>query len=66
MEEYTCNIEDDYYHVLEKDFKIIGNGSRGGNKKRKVAQALLIPEIQPTLNTQNQSVPLHLFSLLFQ
>ena len=63
MEEYTCNIEDDYYHVSEKDFKIIGNGSRSGNKKRKVAEALLTPEIQPILNIQNQSVPLHLFSL---
>ena len=49
-------------HVSEKDFKISGNGFRGNNKKRKVAEALLIREIKPTLNIQDQSVPLQLFS----
>ena len=29
-------------HVSEKDFKIIGNDFRGNNKKRKVAEVLLI------------------------
>ena len=45
----------------KKDFKIIGNGFRGNNKKRKVAEALLIRGIKPTLNIQDQSVPLQLF-----
>ena len=49
-------------HVSEKDFKINGNGFRGNNKKRKVADALLIREIKPTLNIQDQSVPLQLIS----
>ena len=49
-------------HVSEKDFKISGNGFRGNNKKRKAAEALLIREIKPTLNIQDQSVPLQLFS----
>ena len=40
---------------------MIGNGFRGNNKKRKVDEVLLIREIKPTLNIQNQSVPLQLF-----
>ena len=55
-------LENNHQHVSEKDFKIIGNGFRGNNKKRKVAEALLIREIKPTLNIQDQSVPLQLFS----
>ena len=49
-------------HVSGKYFKITGNGFRGNNKKRKVAEALLIREIKPTLNIRDQSVPLQLFS----
>ena len=55
-------LENNHQHVSEKDFKIIANGFRGNNKKRKVAEALLIREIKPTLNIQDQSVPLQLFS----
>ena len=51
-----------HYYVSEEDFKIISNGFRGNNKKRKVAEALLIWKIKPTLNIQDQSVPLQLFS----
>ena len=35
-------LENNHQHVSEKDFKIIGNGFRGNNKKRKVAEVLLI------------------------
>ena len=55
-------LENNHQHVSEKDFKIFGNGFRGNNQKRKVAEALLIREIKPTLNIQDQSVPLQLFS----
>ena len=55
-------LENNHQHFSEKDMKIIGNGFRGNNKKRKVAEALLIQEIKPTLNIQDQSVPLQLFS----
>ena len=55
-------LENKHQHVSEKDFKIIGNGFGGNNKKRKVAEALLIQEIKPTLNIQDQSVQLQLFS----
>ena len=47
---------------FRKDFKIFGNGFGGNNKKRKVAEVLLILEIKPNLNIQDQSVPLQLFS----
>ena len=59
---YGRDLEKNHQLVSEKDFKIIGNGFRGNNKKRKVAEALLIREIKPTLNIQDQSVPLQLFS----
>ena len=55
-------LENNHQHVSEKDFKIIGNGFQDITKKRKVAEALLIREIKPTLNIQDQSVPLQLFS----
>ena len=55
-------LQKNHQHVSEKDFKIIGNDFWGNNNKRKVAEALLIPEIKPTLNIQNQSVPLQLFT----
>ena len=55
-------LENNHQHVSGKYFKIIGNGFRGNNKKRKVAEAILIQEIKPTLNIQDQLVPLLLFS----
>ena len=50
-------LENYHQHVSEKDFKIIGNVFRGNNKKRKVAEVLLIREIKPTLNIPDHSVP---------
>ena len=47
-------LKNDHQHVLKKAFKIMGNGFRGNNKKRKVAEVLLIREIKPTLNFQDQ------------
>ena len=55
-------LENNHQHVSEKDFKTIANGFRGNNKKRKVAEALLIREIKPTLNIQDHSIPLQLFT----
>ena len=46
-------LENNHEHVPEKDFKIIGNGFRGNNKKRQVAATLLIPEIKPAVNIQD-------------
>ena len=55
-------LEKNHQHVSEKDFKITGNGFRGNNKEKNVVEALAIGEIKPTLNIQDQSVPLQLFS----
>ena len=44
------DLKNNHRHVSAKDFKIIGNSFRGNNKKRKVAEVLLIREIKPTLN----------------
>ena len=45
-------IENDHQHVSEKDFKII-DGPWGNNKKRQLAEVILIQEIKPTLNIQD-------------
>ena len=55
-------LENNHQRFSEKDFKIIGNGFRGNSKKREVAEVLLIREIKPNLNIQDQSVPLQLFT----
>ena len=44
------------------DFKIIGSGFRNNTFIRKVAKALLIKELRPTLNIQEKSVELKLFN----
>ena len=44
------------------DFKIIGTGFRNNAFKRKVAEALLIKELRPTLNIPKTSVELKLFN----
>ena len=44
------------------DFKLIGSGFRNNTFKRKVAEALLIKELRPTLNIQEKSVELKLFN----
>ena len=40
------DLENNRQDISEKDFEIIGNGSRGNSKKKKVAEALLIWEIK--------------------
>ena len=44
------------------DFKTIGSGFRNHTFKRKVAEALLIKELWPNLNIQENSVELKHFS----
>ena len=54
--------ENNNQHVSEKDLKIVGNGFRGNSMKMKVAETLLIREIKPALNIQDQSVLLQSFN----
>ena len=44
------------------NYSIIGKGYGNNIKRRKIAEALLIKEIKPTLNRQDQSIALKLFS----
>ena len=44
------------------NYSIIGKGYGNNIKKRKIAEALLIKEIKPTLNRQDQSIALRLFN----
>ena len=46
-------LENDHHHVSEKDFKIIDYGPWGNNKKRQLAEVILIQEIKSTLNIQD-------------
>ena len=44
------------------NYSIIGKGYGNNIKKRKIAEALLIKEIKPTMNRQDQSIALRLFN----
>ena len=44
------------------NYRIIGNGYWNNWDKRKIAEALSIKELNPTLNKQNKSIPLKLFN----
>ena len=50
------------HEVRQKDFKIIGTNYKGNDKKRKVAEALLIKQFKPSLNKQEKSLELKLYS----
>ena len=56
------SIETGHDAVTSHNFKIIGNGYRNNNKKRKIAEALFIKEYKPPLNVQEKSVPLKLLN----
>ena len=50
------------HEVRQKDFKIIGTNYKGNDKKRKVAEALLIKQFKPSLNRQKKALELILYS----
>ena len=39
------------------DFEVIGSGYRNNTRRRKIAEALLVKKLKPTLNIQEKSVP---------
>ena len=45
------------------NFEVIGSGCRNIARRRKIAKALLLKKLKPTLNIQKKSVPLKLFNL---
>ena len=51
------------HQTLEiSDNRIIRNGYGNNLNKRKIAEALLIKELKPTLNKQDKPIPLKLFN----
>ena len=61
---YLCRhvVVNEHHNASYDDFKIIGSGFRNNMFKRKVAEALLIKELQSTLNIQEKSAELKLFN----
>ena len=53
--------------VLKNDFRIIGKGYRNNTSRRKIAEALFVKKMKPSLNIHEKSVKLELFNeRLFQ
>ena len=55
---YKHFIETGHQTLEISDFRTIGNGYGNNWKKRRIAEALLVKEIKPTLNKQDKSIPL--------
>ena len=55
-------IEKEYPCPQYENFKVIRSGFRNSTKKRKLSGALWINTLRPSLNKQEKSIPLKLFS----
>ena len=56
------SLETGQERVKSSDFSIIYKNFNGNNRKRKIAESLLIKQLRPTLNIHDKSVPLKLFN----
>ena len=59
---YKHSIETGHQTLEIRDYRIIRNGYKNNGNKRKIAEALLIKELKPTLNKQDRLIPLKLFN----
>ena len=59
---FKHSIESGHPVLDKKNYIIIGKGYKNNVRKRKIAEALLIKEMKPTLNKQDNSVELKLFN----
>ena len=59
---YKHTLDTGHPAVSQSDFKVLGQGYRNRKYKRKISEALLIKELRPSLNRQENSVPLQLFN----
>ena len=59
---YKHSIETGHQALEISDYRIIGNRYGNNWNKRKIAEALLIKELKPTLNKKDKSIPLKLFN----
>ena len=55
-------VEANHIPVTTNNFTILNSGYRNNKRKRKIAEALMIKELRPSLNIQEKSVQLHLFN----
>ena len=59
---FKQSIESEHPVLDMNNYKIIEKGYKNNVKKQKIAEALLIKEMKPTLNKQDNSVELKLFN----
>ena len=59
---YKHSIETGHQTLEISDYWIIGNGYKNNGKKQKIAETLLIKELNPTLKKQDKSISLKLFN----
>ena len=59
---FKHSVESRHDPVLKNDFRIIGKGYRNSIRRRKIADALFIKKMKPSLNIQDKSLKLELFS----
>ena len=57
---HACN--ENHKHIDLDNRKVIYSGYHNNRFKRKISEALYIKQYKPTLNTQEQSIPLKLFN----
>ena len=57
---HACN--ENHKHIDLDNIKVIDSGYHNNRFKRKISEALYIKQYKPTLNTQEQSIPLKLFN----
>ena len=56
------SVESRHDSVLKDDFRIIEKGYRNNIRRRKIADALFIKKMKPSLNIQDKSLELELFN----
>ena len=59
---WNHSIEKSHKNVNTIDFKIIDKNFHNNKRKRKIAEALWIKDLRPTLSTQEKSIQLKLFN----
>ena len=62
LQVWNYSIEKSLKNFSIIDFKIIDENFHKNKRKRKIAEALWIKDLRPTLNTQEKSIQLKLFN----
>ena len=62
LQVWNHSIEKSHKNVNTIDFKIVDKNFNNNKLKRKIAEALRIKDLKPTLNTQEKSIQLKLFN----